>query len=698
MSRSKVSLKHIQRCVLSDVLPYEVPLTFSNRYFYKFIVENKIELTQDLKKIVWEQNTFGNDISYIVKLLFGIPFNSNISSATIIRNRISVTQFSVDIDFSKRMLQPLFYKVRHKDNDFRELAVCHPLGQLYLVAFYKKYKEIILYYCKKSNFSIRYPDAIATHVYFNDKLHIDSLGDEISYIEEYEKEYENIRSFFIYKEYSNVYKFYESYSYRRCEKKFCKLLKLDVSKCFDSIYTHSIAWAILGKEIAKRNLSATNHTFSGEFDRFMQTINYRETNGIIIGPEFSRIFAELILQSIDNKLEVKLLKEGLYNKLDYRIFRYVDDFFIFYNEDKTKDVVVPILQSILRDYKLYLNMSKEKLFEKPIVTEISIAKHKISELLENELLYNLELDKNEAGEEICLGRINIRAKKLIIGFKTIVTETNVNTNDILAYTLAIIERKIQSLFKAYTRLTEKRHSQRELIRSLGEILDFVFFIYSFSSKVSLTIKLCRIISLIIKFCKSKSVNVDFKHMVFNIIFENVTFFLKKNKSSEFAQVENLYLITILSELGRKYKVNEALLAEYFCLKLDTTKDSYKEKFKLSYFSIMFILFYIKCYKKYNKLKSYVISSIIERIKACPQIDSETEVLLLTMDSLACPYIENSDKEIFLDALGISDPIVKSQLTSRNRLSFRGNRPIFFFKWTDFDFSRELDAKQCYEVY
>lgn len=112
-------------------------------------------------------------------------------------------------------------------------------------------------------------------------------------------------------------------------KKYNKLLKLDISKCFDSIYTHSLAWAILGKDVAKSKIGITNQTFAGEFDRFMQVINYKETNGIIIGPEFSRIFAELILQNVDIRLEEKLSEERHYHRQDYQIFRYVDDFFFF---------------------------------------------------------------------------------------------------------------------------------------------------------------------------------------------------------------------------------------------------------------------------------------------------------------------------------------------------------------------------------
>ena len=70
----------------------------------------------------------------------------------------------------------------------------------------------------------------------------------------------------------------------------------------------------------------------------MQQMNYNETNGIIIYPEFSRIFAELILQRIDKNVEKELYNKGYRYKEDYDIYRYVDDFssFIMTIESKQK--------------------------------------------------------------------------------------------------------------------------------------------------------------------------------------------------------------------------------------------------------------------------------------------------------------------------------------------------------------------------
>src|SRR5690606_34955423 len=236
--------------------------------------------------------------------------------------------------------KPFNFNITHKQNDFRELCVIHPVSQRKMVAFYEKYKNIIIYYSSLSPFSIRKPSQVANFTFYNDILHKKNEDKDLqhSQIEQDDSEYENLKSFFSYRKYSNIHKFYESYQFHRSEKKYNKLLKIDVTKCFDSIYTHPLPWALFNKNIIKTNIDPSLSTFGGEFDRLMQDLNANETNGITIGPEFSRIFAELILQQIDINIYEKLKTndingKNLIHKVDYEIFRYVDDYFILYNND-----------------------------------------------------------------------------------------------------------------------------------------------------------------------------------------------------------------------------------------------------------------------------------------------------------------------------------------------------------------------------
>ena len=436
MKASKKIIKYKkERVVISDILPYEIPLTFSNRHFYDFITKCKIEIDED--KIKWKDSK--PIIADIIKLLFGI--------------RLDKQPVNNTIKIDKRATIPFNYKISHKESDFRELTIIHPKSQLDVVAFYENFKELIIYFSSISNYSIRRPYKISKYRYFKDKTHKINLatGEEYEGLEENDKEYENLRTFFVYKNYSNIHKFYESYKYHRCEKKYNKLFKFDISKCFDSIYTHSICWALLNKEIVKSNLGLSAKTFGGKFDLLMQWLNYNETNGIVIGPEFSRIFAELILQKIDTVVESKLKEHKLFHKKDYETFRYVDDFFVFYNDPSTKDFLLQSYRLLFKEYKLSVNDAKTILYEKPLITEITIAKEKISNLLNKYLVYNLEdADNSEIdGDPKISGNIYVSANKLITKFKAIIKESKIDYKDILNFTLAIVERKVFRILKQH---------------------------------------------------------------------------------------------------------------------------------------------------------------------------------------------------------------------------------------------------------
>lgn len=161
------------------------------------------------------------------------------------------------------------------------------------------------------------------------------------------------------------------------------LVKFDLQSCFDSIYTHTISWATAGGADKVKVLPGYHGSWVGDaFDNLMQSVNARETNGIVIGPEFSRIFAEIILQYIDQKVEQELWKEKkLRHKSTYECYRYVDDYFLFYNDEKDRNLFMESLTKWLKEFKLQISPSKTEEFERPFITQVTIAKQRIENLL-----------------------------------------------------------------------------------------------------------------------------------------------------------------------------------------------------------------------------------------------------------------------------------------------------------------------------
>ncbi|VTP95835.1 antiviral reverse transcriptase Drt3b [Sphingobacterium daejeonense] len=333
-----------------------------------------------------------------------------------------------------------------------------------------------------------------------------------------EKEYESLKTFFTYRKYPNIHQFYEDYRYHRAEKKYNSMFKFDISKCFDSVYTHSVAWAIYGKTVVKERLKGADITFPGKFDAFMQNGNFGETNGILIGPEFSRIFAEIILQSIDKEIECYLREEkSLIFKRDYEIYRYVDDYFIFYNDDETRDEILSKYKVVMKTYKMSLSEVKNKEYGRPLITELTIAKNKIISLIDSEICYIIKEKENSEFSDL---NFRCNAKNLITKFKIIISESGVAYKDIMNFTLAILNKRIDDVIEKFDKyyghlvrfefknegkpesfsvddVTRKFKHENTFTNFLIELLDFTFFIYTVDPRVNFTIKLCRILSRMI---------------------------------------------------------------------------------------------------------------------------------------------------------------------------------------------------------
>lgn len=690
MSR-KVPLRYKkERLILSDVLPFEVPLLFSNRHFYDFLIDEKIHIEGG--KLFWKTGDGATET--LVRLLIGDLAGRPITNELrrISGNDISYSTINVQ---SKKLFEtiPFTYFVKHKEDSNRELAVCHPRNQLALIQLFDTFKETILYYCSLSPFSIRKPVRISKYRFFKDRTHEKLLAEGEPSFEEYDKEYESLRSFFVYKEYNNVHKFYDSEKFLRCEKKFGKMLKLDISKCFSSIYTHSLPWALVGKENVKLNHSKSvlDGQFGDQFDNLMQALNRAETNGIIIGPEFSRIFAELVLQAVDRAVCLKLEQDGFQHREDYEIFRYVDDYFIFYDQAHVRNRIVEILRFELHEYKLHLNEAKSIDYSRPMLTNLTRAKKRIALLLDERLRYDLEPIPKEISDDPqqYRGDIRINPEELIVAYKTAVIETSANEIDLLNWSISVAEKRCRRIFLRHLHARRDSRTERKFVEAVRAILQFLFFAFAAAPRVNSTIRLCKIISLVAAHFNRSEVNPDDRDFIFQQIYEDVRLVLKKQRSEDHIQVETLYLLLALSQLGERFLLDEEILRKHFAIRSEGGR--YIPNKALNYFSVIVLLYYIRKNSEYKRLRACLEEHIVEKIKARgPLIHQDAEIFMLMLDTIACPYVSEQSKRDVLALFGISEAARQTSLIRK--------RKYWFAKWTSFDIQTELDIKLGQEVY
>lgn len=142
------------------------------------------------------------------------------------------------------------------------------------------------------------------------------------------------------------------------------VIHTDIADCYPSIYTHSIAWAVMGYKNAKKNRKTG---LGNKIDAIIQDIHLGQTNGIPQGSILMDFIAEIVLGYIDIELELKLEKENI---TDYKILRYRDDYRIFTNNKDIGENILKIMTEVLLKFNLKLNSSKTKLTDDIINSSI----------------------------------------------------------------------------------------------------------------------------------------------------------------------------------------------------------------------------------------------------------------------------------------------------------------------------------------
>ncbi len=166
----------------------------------------------------------------------------------------------------------------------------------------------------------------------------------------------------------------------------------DITDCYGSIYTHSIAWAIHGKEFAKEQKS--DHSLLGNsIDDFIEDMRFGQTNGISQGSILMDFIAEIVLGYVDLLLSQKMHEKKIEN---CKILRYRDDYRVFVNEPAIGEEVLKELTMILYDFGMRLNSSK-------------------TIMSSNIVLSSVKEDKREwLSLSSCLDNITIQKKLLLI--------------------------------------------------------------------------------------------------------------------------------------------------------------------------------------------------------------------------------------------------------------------------------------------
>ena len=135
------------------------------------------------------------------------------------------------------------------------------------------------------------------------------------------------------------------------------IAKTDISRFYPSIYTHSIPWAFHGKATSKGDRSPNSSlVFFNKLDQIIRNGQDGQTVGIPIGPDASRVIAEIVSTAIDMEF---LASPGTTN---IATIRAVDDVWI--GADTLSDVELGLsrYREAIRAFELDINDAKTQVF------------------------------------------------------------------------------------------------------------------------------------------------------------------------------------------------------------------------------------------------------------------------------------------------------------------------------------------------
>jgi len=130
----------------------------------------------------------------------------------------------------------------------------------------------------------------------------------------------------------------------------------DISRFYGTLYTHAIPWALHTKGWAKTNLNNAvyNASLGAKLDKSVRKGQDNQTIGIPVGPDTSRVIAEIVAVAIDARVQAEL------SLSPESIVRNVDDWHIGFDTAGQAEEAIAVLSAAARDYELEIHPEKTK--------------------------------------------------------------------------------------------------------------------------------------------------------------------------------------------------------------------------------------------------------------------------------------------------------------------------------------------------
>ena len=135
------------------------------------------------------------------------------------------------------------------------------------------------------------------------------------------------------------------------------LAEVDIAAFFHSVYTHIIPWAIHGKALAKQKKQDIS-LYGNVLDLLVRNAQDGQTIGLPVGPDTSRLLAEIVGTALDKAIQTALKGTRNWSAKRRGGMRFVDDFTFGCASQQEAEIVVAAVRRCANEFELDLNNTK----------------------------------------------------------------------------------------------------------------------------------------------------------------------------------------------------------------------------------------------------------------------------------------------------------------------------------------------------
>jgi hypothetical protein len=139
------------------------------------------------------------------------------------------------------------------------------------------------------------------------------------------------------------------------------------------------------------------------------------------------------------------------------------------------------------------------------------------------------------------------------------------------------------------------------------------------------------------------------------------------------------------------------LGAHYLLPLDVVEKMFINE-KLTYFTIISCLFYIRDEPRYKSLKTILLKEVRHKLNNLADVFHNSEKAHLLLDLLFCPFVPEQQKTIWMK--GIFKVLGKAQPGTNESLAFVAalNQKRSQVDWADVDLLNSLEKKELKRAY